>query len=91
MDKETFRQKTLEVIEDMHQRYIEQAEKVIDRMDDELVAQYDTPYFAAKAFYEALVNINTEKVRTPSFSLRFVRAYNRAVKKFFHEILYKRF
>lgn len=91
MDKETFRQKTLEVIDDMHQRYIEQAEKVIDRMDDELIAQYDTPYFASKAFYEALVNINIEKVRTPSFSIRYVREYNRAIKKFLQEIICKRF
>ena len=91
MDKETFKQKTLEVIEDMHQRYVEQAEKVIDQMDEGLIAKYKTPYFAPKAFYEALVRCNTEKVSTPSFSLQYVREYNKLIKRFLQEIIFKRF
>ena len=91
MDKATFKKNTLEVIEDMHKRYIEMAEKVIDNMDEATVAEYDKPFFAPKAFYEALVKFNDDKVTTPYYGLQFVRKHNKAVRQFLHEILYKRF
>lgn len=91
MDKATFKKNTLEVIEDMHKRYVEMANKVIDNMDEETVAEYEKPYFAPKAFYEALVKFNADKITTQSYGLQFVRKHKKAVRQFLHEILYKRF
>lgn len=91
MDKTVFKQKTLEIIEDMHQRYIEQATKVIDNMDESELAEFEDNYFAPKAFYEALTDLNADRVTERSYTRSFVREHKKAVTKFFHEIAYKRF
>ena len=90
MTKEALKQKTLEIIEQMHQRYMEQAVAVIDNISDDRIAEFEDNYFAPKAFYDALVSMNKEKVTQASYTQAFVRRYNKAIRMFDHDIVYNR-
>lgn len=82
MDKATFKAKTLEIINDLHTRYVEQAEKVIDRMSEEDISEFESNYFAPNAFYDALVARNVEKINTRTYTRSYVYRYKKAVNKF---------
>ena len=91
MDKTAFKQKTLEIIEDMHQRELEIATKVIDNMDESKLTEFEDNYMASKAFCAALSEFLKDNVNTRQYTLGFVRRHKDAVRRFLHEITYNRF
>ena len=80
----------MQVIETMHQRYMEQAEQVIGNMDESELAEFEDNFFAPKAFYEALTDFNADRVTERSYSRAFAKEHKKVVTQFFYDITYKR-
>ena len=90
MKKEQFKQKTIEVINDLHARYIETLENVINNLDDEHFAEYEENYFAPKAFFEALAAVTGDKVTERSYGINYTRKHRKTVRQFEYDIIYNR-
>lgn len=90
MNKEQFKQKTIEVINDLHARYIETLETVVNNLDDEHFAEYEDNYSAPKDFYEALTAMIGEKVTEQSYGVSYTRKHHKIVRQFERDIMYNR-
>lgn len=90
MKKDVFKQKAMEILELQYQRMKEDAERVIDQMDERKLEEYESNFFAPKAFWHALVNMHSEHVCQRSYTNGFVRRWNKAVRRFENEIVYGR-
>lgn len=91
MNKATFKEKVMECINQEYETYIQQAEQVINNMDEKKLEEFEDNYFAPNAFCEALRNFNNPRVTARTFTIGYAMRYNRAVRMFGVEILYGRY
>lgn len=78
----------MECINQEHETYIQQAEQVINNMDEKKLEEFEDNYLAPNAFCEALRTFNAPRSR--SFSVSFVRRFNKLARMFVCEIVYGR-